>query len=407
LPTSQTLIQEQFPREKAGMAMAIFGMSVMVGPALGPTLGGYLTDNFGWRSIFNVNVPIGLLAAFLSWTNVQDAAYQKKDSSKPQYGIDWWGLLFLCVGVGCFQYVLERGEADGWDTRAIRICEFFAVTGLASFIYWELKIPNPIMNLRLFKHNILRSGTMLMLMLGIMLYSLTFVVPVFASRVISQMSAMQTGILFMPGSIATAILMMPAGMMLKYIPPKVMVLIGLSLAEVAILLMTHFTTATGAHDILWPLIVRGMALPFLFVPINQMVLGSFRGEELGQVAGMQNFFRQIGGSIGISSLDTLLTRAGAQHYNDIMGKVTALDPAALRVLNQAMVLPSAKMASQIGMTSPLHLGTASLYGRAMAQSFILSFDQLCWIVMAVVALGLIPLYLIKPGKAGGPMMDVH
>lgn len=407
LPTSQTLIQEQFPREKAGMAMAIFGMSVMVGPALGPTLGGYLTDNFGWRSIFNVNVPIGMLAAFLSWSNVENAAYQRKDPSKPRYGVDWWGLLFLCVGVGCFQYVLERGEADGWDTRVIHLCEVFAALGIGSFIYWELKVPNPIMNLRLFKSNILRSGTMLMLMLGIMLYSLTFVIPVFASRVISQMSATQTGILFMPGSIATAVLMMPAGMMLKRVPPKYMVLVGLSLAELAILLMTRFTTATGPRDILLPLIVRGMAMPFLFVPINQMVLGSFRGEELGQVAGMQNFFRQIGGSIGISSLDTLITRFSAQHYNDIMGHLTMLDPAAFQAVRQAAGMPATKLGASIGMGAGQHLAVKTLYGRALAQSFILSFDQLCWIVMGIVALGLIPLYLIKPGKVSGPVVDAH
>jgi DHA2 family multidrug resistance protein len=407
LPTSQTLIQEQFPREKAGMAMAIFGMSVMVGPALGPTLGGYLTDNFGWRSIFNVNVPIGLLAAFLSWSNVQNAPYQKKDPSKPQYGVDWWGLLFLCVGVGCFQYVLERGEADGWDTRVIHLCELFATLGIGSFIYWELRIPNPIMNLRLFKFNILRSGTTLMLMLGIMLYSLTFVVPVFAAHVISQMSATQTGWLFMPGSIATAILMMPAGMLLRHMSPKLMVLIGLGLAELAILLMTHFTTSTGPRDILWPLIVRGMALPFLFVPINQMVLGSFRGEELGQVAGMQNFFRQIGGSIGISSLDTLLTRFSAQNFSDLMGHVTLLDPAARLTVKQSLALPAARFADQIGMGAVPYLPVKSIYYRAMAQCFIMSFDQLCWVVMGVVALGLIPLYLIKPPKLSGPVMDVH
>ena len=407
LPTSQTLIQEQFPREKAGMAMAIFGMSVMVGPALGPTLGGYLTDNFGWRSIFNVNVPIGLLAAFMSWTYVCDASDQKKDPTKVQYGVDWWGLVFLCVGVGCFQYVLERGEADGWDSKAIRICEIFAALGMSTFVYWELKIPNPIMNLRLFKHNVLRSGTMLMLMLGIMLYSLTFVIPVFASRVINQMSATQTGILFMPGSIATAILMIPAGMLLKKIPPKIMVLMGLGLAELAILLMTRFTTATGPSDILWPLIVRGMALPFLFVPINQMVLGSFRGEELGQVAGMQNFFRQIGGSIGISSLDTLITRLSAQHYNDLLGHVTWFDQSALGTLGGAAALKAGKFATSVGMGTPQLLATKALYGRAMAQTFILSFDQLCWVVMGVVALGLVPLYLIKPGKVTGPIIDAH
>ena len=387
LPTSQTLIQEQFPREKAGMAMAIFGLSVMVGPALGPTLGGYLTDNFGWRSIFNVNVPIGMLAAFLSWSNVQDAPYQRKDASQPRHGVDWWGLFFLCVGVGCFQYVLERGEADGWDTRAIRTCEFFAVLGPELVHLLGAQDPEPDHESPALQVEYPPLGHDADAHAGhhALLPDLRH------SRsspraVISQMSSMKTGIIFKPGSIATAILMMPAGMMLKYIPPKVMVLIGLGLAEVAILLMTQFTTATGAHNILWPLIVRGMALPFLFVPINQMVLGSFRGEELGQVAGMQNFFRQIGGSIGISSLDTLLTRAGAQHYNDILGHVTAFNPAATQMMRQAAGLPLAKFASQVGMAAPRRIGTGALYGRAMAQTFILSFDQLCWMVMGVVAL---------------------
>jgi DHA2 family multidrug resistance protein len=309
--------------------------------------------------------------------------------------------------VGCFQYVLERGEADGWDAKSIHICEFFAATGTAAFIYWELKIPNPIMNLRLFKSNILRSGTMLMLMLGIMLYSLTFVIPIFASRVISQMSATQTGILFMPGSIATAILMIPAGMLLRKMSPKLMVLMGIGLAELAILIMTRFTTASGPQDILWPLIVRGMALPFLFVPINQMVLGSFSGEALGQVAGMQNFFRQLGGSIGIASLDTLLTRFGAQHYNDIMGHVSMLDSSAVSTVMQSGMMTSSKFANDIGMGANQYLGIKTLFGRAMSQSFILSFDQLCWVIMVIVAMGLIPLYIIKPGKSTGPVMDMH
>jgi DHA2 family multidrug resistance protein len=329
LPTSQTLIQESFPREKAGMAMAIFGLSVMVGPALGPTLGGYLTDNFGWRSIFNVNVPIGLLAAVLSWTNVPDAPYANK--SKTNSGVDWWGLILLCIGVGCFQYILERGEADGWwDSDAIRACAFGAFFGISGFIYWELKIPNPIMNLRLFRFNVLRSGTLLMLSLGVMLYSLTFAVPVFVSHVLPNMSATQTGMLFMPGSIATAIFMLPVGMLSSKVNPKLLVLFGIVMGEASVFSMAQFTTITGPSQIIIPLIFRGVATAFLFIPINQMVLSQFSGEELGQVSGMQNFFRQMGGSIGIASLDTLLTRFGAQHYNDMLASVNALNAGAYR-----------------------------------------------------------------------------
>lgn len=410
LPTSQTLIQEQFPREKAGMAMAIFGLSVMVGPALGPTLGGYLTDNFGWRSIFNVNVPMGIIAGVMSWLNVEDAPYQAHAPAEgKKHGVDWWGLLFLCIGVGCFQYVLERGEADGWwESKAITTCAISAVVGIATFIWWELSIPNPIMNLRLFKNAIVRSGTALMLMLGIMLYSLTFVVPIFVSRVISQMSATQTGELFIPGSVATAIFMLPVGMMLKRISAKVLVLVGIVLGEISVLLMSHFTSQTGAHDIYLPLIFRGVAMAFLFVPINQMVLGAFRGEELGQVAGMQNFFRQIGGSIGISSLDTLLTRFGAQHYNDLLGKVDAFHLSVIQAANQARAMPVSRMSGQIGIWNYELIAAKSIAGRVASQVFILSFEQICWVIMIIVACGLIPLAMIKaPKRLDGPIIDAH
>ncbi len=410
LPTSQTLIQEQFPPEKAGMAMAIFGLSVMVGPALGPTLGGYLTDNFGWRSIFNVNVPLGLAAAAMAWFNVQNATYKKKEGDPDiAKGVDWWGLLFLCVGVGCGQYILERGESEGWwDSNVIRTCAVFAVIGVSSFIYWELKISNPIMNLRLFKSNVLRSGTMLMLALGVMLYSLTFAIPVFVSRVMPQMSATQTGMLFMPGSLITAAMMLPVGWSLSKVSPKILVFIGISIGLSSVIYMTTFTTETGANDILIPLLLRGLAMAFLFIPINQMVLGAFRGEELAQVSGMQNFFRQLGGSIGIASLDTLITRFSAQNYNDLLSRVSALGAVSYQDITRLRGFANSKLASGIGLTDPATLAIKSLYGRVARQVFVMSFGQLCWVIAGIVACSLIPLYFIKPVKrAGPPIMDAH
>jgi DHA2 family multidrug resistance protein len=404
LPTSQTLIQESFPPEKRGIAMAIFGISVMVGPALGPTLGGYLTDNFGWRSIFNVNVPIGLLAATLAWANVENVNYDTKGPSK----VDWLGLFFLCMGVGCFQYILERGESVGWDSFTIKTCAVFALIGVSSFIYWELKIPNPIMNLRLFKRNVLRSGTMLMLALGVMLYALTFAIPVFVSRVMPNMTATQTGMLFMPGSIVTALFMMPVGILTTKVSPKFLTLIGLVLGELSVLSMAQFTTDTSSAQILIPLIIRGAAMAFLFIPINQMVLGEFSGAELGQVSGMQNFFRQMGGSIGIASLDTLITRFGAQHYNDMLSNVNALNPVAYQTYHQAAQMSGLKMASSLGMWDNSSIAIKSLYGRVQQQVFVMSFEQLCWVIAVIVLAGLIPLYLIKPTRRNtGPVVDAH
>ncbi len=405
LPTSQTLIQEAFPPEKRGIAMAIFGLSVMVGPALGPTLGGYLTDNFGWRSIFNVNVPLGLLAAGLAWANVHNVNYEQKGSSK----VDWTGLFLLCVGVGCFQYILERGETEGWwDSNIIKTCSVAAVFGIVGFIYWELKIPNPIMNLRLFKKNVLRAGTLLMLALGVMLYALTFAVPVFVARVMPQMNATQTGLLFMPGSIATALFMLPVGMLTQKVNLKVLTLFGICMGEASVLFMAHFNTDTGVNMILFPLILRGIGMAFLFIPINQMVLGDFDGAELGQVSGMQNFFRQMGGSIGIASLDTLLTRFGSQNYNDLMSQVSALNPTAYNTFVQNAAMSGTKMSSAVGLWSQTTMATKALAGRVGQQVFVMSFDQLCWVIFGIVALSLIPLALIKPSRrGGGPILDAH
>ena len=409
LPTSQTLIQEAFPPEKRGMAMAIFGLSVMVGPALGPTIGGYLTDNFGWRSIFNVNVPLGLVAGAMAWANVQNVSYENSPSGGAASKVDWTGLFLLCVGVGCFQYILERGESDGWwDSKVISACAVFAVLGIASFIYWELIIPNPIMNLRLFRKNVLRAGTLLMISLGVMLYALTFAVPVFVSRVLPNMTATQTGLLFMPGSLVTAAFMLPVGMLVSRVNPKLLVLFGLIMGVSSVLAMAQFTTDTSANMILVPLVLRGMGMAFLFIPINQMVLGEFDGAELGQVSGMQNFFRQMGGSIGIASLDTLLTRFGAQHYNDMLTNVNALNPAAYRAVVQAGASSGLRMSNSVGLWANANVAIKGLYGRTMQQVFVLSFEQLCYVIAIVVAAGLIPLWLIKPTrKAGKPIMDAH
>jgi DHA2 family multidrug resistance protein len=403
LPTSQALIQEQFPPEKAGVANAVFGISVMVGPALGPVLGGYLTDHFGWRSIFNINVPIGIAAAIMSWTFVEETAFVKRVKA-----IDWTGLGLLCLGVGCLQYVLERGQPDNWwDSSAITTCAILGVIGAITFVWWELKTPNPIMDLRLFKESVVRSGTFLMLMLGIMLYSLTFIVPIFAAEAV-HLDATQTGILYLPPSVITAMAMMPVGLLSRRVNPKILVFIGICLGITALLLMSGFSTKTGQNDIYLPLTFRGLAAAFLFVPINTMVLGQFRGEALGQVAGLMNFFRQLGGSIGIASLTTLMARFSAQNYADLLSHISALNPAAWQTLRNAQGLAHSKMSGEIGLGSAHTLAVKMLYQRTMAQVFVMSFDQICWVIVLILAVSLIPLYVAKTKRTiGGPVITGH
>ncbi|RYZ70590.1 MAG: DHA2 family efflux MFS transporter permease subunit, partial [Proteobacteria bacterium] len=193
LPTSQALIYEQFPKEKAGMAGALFGMSVMVGPTLGPVVGGYLTDEFGWRSIFNINLPLGILALFLGYVAIKNVVQPKPEVIKQEgvvqdvvaegppgkAPIDGWGLLLVAVGIGSLQYVLERGEADDWfSSNAVLICSMLAAVCLPLFVWWELRIKHPIMNLRLFKDPIVANGVLLMTMVGFFLYAVVFILPI-------------------------------------------------------------------------------------------------------------------------------------------------------------------------------------------------------------------------------------
>jgi DHA2 family multidrug resistance protein len=202
--------------------------------------------------------------------------------------------------------------------------------------------------------------------------------------------------------------MLPIGQMLKYFNPKYMVLFGLVMGELAVYTMTRLSDHSGASDVLVPLMFRGMGVGFLFVPINQMVLGSVEPRDLAEVASMQNFFRQMGGSIGITSLDTLISRFSAQNYNDLMIHVNALNPAGQQALAQGQGFAFGKMASMIGMWSPETLAIRAIHGRALVQTFLMSFGQLCWTIMLIVALAVIPLILIKPKDLRkSKLVDAH
>ncbi len=404
LPTSQTLIQEQFPRERAGMGSAIYGMSIMIGPTLGPTLGGFLTDNYGWRSIFNINLPLGLIAIFMAMLYVEEPAHAQNKKVTP---IDGIGLALLVVGIGSLQYVLERGQADDWfDSGAIRLCSLIAALAVPGFIWWELRVPHPIVNLRLFKDSVVRNGTLLMMSLGVMLFGLVFILPIFVGTTLHY-DATQTGMLFIPGALVTAAFMPFVGAMLRKTDPKYLILFGICVVEFCLLLMTQFSSLSGERELFWALIVRGLGMAFLFVPINTVVLGQFRGEALGQVAGLMNLFRQLGGSIGIALIATLLERRNQQNYLDIVSHVSLLNPNTTLALAQSQRGMATQLESAVGFASPTTAGLRALAYRVQSQVFMMSFGQMMWTLLLIFALALIPLYLLQvTQKIEGPI-DSH
>ena len=407
LPTSQTLIYEQFPKEKAGMAGAIFGMSVMIGPTLGPVLGGYLTDHFGWRMIFNVNLPLGLLALTLGARAIQNRAGAVKSTEK---GFDALGLILLTAGIGCLQFMLERGEADDWfSSAAIVSCAIVTALSIPGFVLWELRTKNPVIDVRLFLNPIVRSGVLLMMCLGFFLYGVVFVLPVFVGRVFHY-DATQTGALFIPGSILTAMMMPFIGQMLQRgVNPKLMIAIGFLAVEVCVVLMTCLSTLSSRGEILQLLMVRGFAMAFLFVPINSSILSQFSGVQLGQVSGMMNLFRQIGGSIGIAVVGTLLSTFQFQYKADLAAHVTPLRPAAQQAFQQFTHVMPAKLPETVGvLQSPSEAATSILRSRVETQAFMLGFIRTMWVLFLTVGLGFIPLSTLKISmKRMKPVTDSH
>ncbi|MGZ3748538.1 MAG: DHA2 family efflux MFS transporter permease subunit [Pseudobdellovibrionaceae bacterium] len=408
LPTSQTLIYEQFPKEKAGIAGAIFGMSVMVGPTLGPVMGGYLTDNFGWRSIFNINLPLGIIALMVGMGVIFDRTSQEGEESKEKSTLDWVGFALLVLGIGCLQYVLERGEADDWFSSApIIINSLISAVCIPGFIWWELKVPNPIINLRLFLNPLVQNGVMLMGCLGVFLYSLVFILPIFVGRVFHY-DATQVGSLFIPGSILTALMMPFIGkQMVSGTSPKILIAIGFISLEVCLWMMSGLSPMSSRADILQVLYIRGFGMAFLFVPINSSILGQFKGADLGQVSGLLNLFRQLGGSIGVAMVGTLLSKNIYQNYADLSNQVSLLNPTVQATYYQSLQGMATKMSGAVGFNQRAEAAIKSLWGRVQNQAFMMSFLQLVFILMFVVAMGFIPLYRIKLKSGPTKIVDAH
>ncbi len=408
LPTSQTLIYEQYPKENAGIAGAVFGMSVMVGPALGPVMGGYLTDTFGWRTIFNINLPLGLLAFFIGWMVIKTPPHEQREANTPKPKLDTVGLSLLIAGIGCLQYVLERGNADDWfDSTAILVNMIIACACIPIFIWWELKIDHPILNLRLFKESIVRNGTILMGLLGFFLYGIIFLLPVFLERMYHY-DATQVGAFFIPSSILTMMMMPIIGKLMQAGKnPKVLILIGFVGLEVCLWWMAGFSPLSSKQDILNALYIRGFALSFLFVPINSTILGQMKGPSLGQTAGMLNLFRQLGGSMGIAFGATLLTSKSHENYNVMAAKLSLLNINVQNFVSQTSSNMTHQMSSVLGMATSQQAAAKVLSFRIQNQVFMLSFLELIQIMMLVIGLAILPIIFMKIKRGPTKIVDSH
>lgn len=332
LVTSQTIITESYPPEKRGMAQAFYGLGVIIGPTLGPPLGGYITTNYSWPYIFYINIPIGIIAAVLVFEFVRSPRYSAKKSGSD---IDYLGILLLTVFVGSLQYVLERGQEDDWfESTTIMILTVTAVLGFFFFIWRELVAEHPIVELRVLKNGNLRIGTALSFILGFGLYGSTFIIPLYTQSILGW-TPLQAGELMIPAALMTAFIMPFVGQMLtRGAKPQMLVALGMSLFAVfCIWGYKILTPDTSADDFFWMLIVRGIGMGMLFIPITALSLSSLKGQQIGQGAAFTGMMRQLGGSFGVAVITTMIARQNSAHRADLIPRLTSANPTFVNRLN--------------------------------------------------------------------------
>jgi MFS transporter, DHA2 family, multidrug resistance protein len=399
LSTAQATLYESFPPEEAGTGMAIFGVGVMVGPTLGPTLGGWITDNYNWPWIFYINVPLGIIAAILTATYVHDAKHQERAET-----IDYLGILLLTLCVGSLQWMLERGERyDWWDSRFVTMLGVTALFAGIALIWHELTTDEPVINFRILKSRQLSAGVSLGLLLGFALYGSVFILPVFLQQLL-QMTAWQTGKIILPGAIASAVTMAVVGRNAMRLDARYTVIAGAFLFFLSMLKLSHLTSASGAQDLFWPLILRGAGLGLIFVPLTNATMADLKVKDLAQGTGMFNLMRQLGGSLGIAVMATLLARFVASEKAVLVEHVGATDP---ETLGRLSMLTRGLISRGMNPMTAQQQALAIIDRQVSVQSSMLAFSKIYLYSGLVLIAGLPLLLLFRTGRARGAVGPMH
>ncbi len=395
LVTSQTIITESYPLEKRSMAQAIYGLGVIIGPTLGPPLGGYIVDNYSWPYIFYINIPIGIAATIMTLQFVRSPSYSEK---RKVSDVDWWGIALLAITVGSLQFILERGHEEDWfESRMITTFTVTAVLGLVFFIWRELTFKYPIVELRVLKNGNLRIGTIMSFVLGFGLYGSTFVVPLYTQGILGW-TALQSGALMIPAALTTAFMMPLIGKLLsKGVKQKLLVSLGLLLFFVySFWGYKILTPDTGKDAFFWMLMVRGAGLGLLFIPITSLSLSTLKGQEIGQGAAFTGMMRQLGGSFGIAAITTFIANASQKYRVNL---ISHLDSTSFDVQQRVNALKASFMSK--GMTPDVALSAAyrSLEGAVTKQATVLSYMDV-FLYLGVLFLICIPFILfIRESKS--------
>jgi DHA2 family multidrug resistance protein len=398
-PSEQAILADTFPPKQRGMAFAVYGMAVVFAPAIGPTLGGWITDNFSWRWIFFINIPVGLISLFLTNRLISDPPYMKREK-KSGFRIDYIGLGLLALGLGTLQVVLDKGQRDDWfGSHFIIAMTTISVLALISVIIWEWRHKDPIIDLHLFRDRSFAIGNMLMFMVGFGLLSSTVLIPLFLQTIMGY-TAQQAGLALMPGGFAIILAMPLVGYLLGHYDARIMLLFGLTVVGLSLFHMTNFDVAIDFRTVAIARAFQALGLAFLFVPINTVAYAFLPKDKNNAASGLINLSRNIGGSVGISLVTTMLERRAQFHQNQLVDHVNYGSGRLHTMINAMTHLFVSRGSSSYEATHQAYGMVSNLVNQqATMLAYIDNFK-----LLGVAVLAMIPfVFLMKKVKPGGPM----
>ncbi len=398
-PSEQAILADTFAPAKRGMAFAVYGMAVVLAPAIGPTLGGWITDNFDWRWIFFINIPVGIISLLLTNRLISDPPYMK-EQKRTGFKIDYIGLGLLALGLGTLQVVLDKGQRDDWfGSHFIVIMTTISATALIGVLIWEWYHKDPIIDLHLFKDRSFAIGNLLMFMVGFALMSSTVLLPLFMQTIMGY-TAEQAGLALMPGGFAILIAMPVVGFLLGRYDARRLLLFGMCMLSFALFRMTRFDTAIDFRTLATARAFQAIGLAFLFVPINTAAYAFLPKNKTNAASGLINLARNIGGSIGISLVTTILARRMQFHQANLNNNIHPGNPHLQTMLAEATRMLISRGSSAYQASRQAYALVANILDQ---QATMLAYIDNFWL-LAVTVLVMIPfVFLMKKVKPGGPI----
>jgi len=401
-PTEQAILRQTFSTKEQGMAMALFGMAVMLGPAIGPTLGGYIVDHYHWSWIFFINLPVGLLGLFMVASFVhEDPGILEQNralAERQRANIDWAGIALMWIGLATLEYFLEEGNRNDWfDSRLITAVFLVAVFALAAFVIRELTAKTPAVNLRLFADPVFLSGTLIGGLMFAMLMANMFLLPIFMQELLG-FSAVQSGMALMPRVLVMMVAVPIVGRVYNLVSPRVMIAAGVLLFTFSSWQLSHLTLQSGSPDVIVPLLTQGVGFACLFVPLTTVALSNVPRHLLSDATGLNSLVRQVGGAVGLAVFATLIGNYSVAARSGIDSHLTTTRP---EVWQRLQAMQGGLMARGMDAVSASTAALQAMVGSAFRQSMVLSFGRIFLLAGGLFLVVLPLLYFLRMAPEPG------